>query len=170
MPSPLVARVPPMIQSMTLAEALHTLGLLGTSLPRFVTSVSGAGDTLEVVADAGAVRNLPAPLKLATRMMPTVRAHVRVASYADGVATLDLEANAGGLPAHKLLGLAKSRIEGMVATKRLPYGSIRVLDGGQVALHVQRLLDAKHPGFKVNQFMIHEGAVWFDVEALQPAT
>lgn len=153
-----------MQQSMSLPEALHAFGLLGRALPRFVTSVSGSGDTLEIVADPRAVRNLPAALKLATRVVPAVHARLRVVSFADGVATLAVDASAGGLPAHKLLSLASSRIDAAVTARRLPYGSVRVLPGAQIALDVQRLVAEKHPGYRVRQMAFYEGAVWLDVE------
>ena len=104
-----------MHQELTLAETLHLLGLMGRRLPSFVTSVSGRGDALEVVADPRQVKRLPAPLRLATRLAPTVRATLRVVDVQDGVATISVDASAGGLPAHKLLGLGARRIESVVA-------------------------------------------------------
>src|SRR5918998_1579529 len=92
---------------LTLAEALNVLGLLGgKTLPRFVTSVTGAGDRLDVVADARQVKNLPGPLKLATKLVPAVRSTMRVERFDGGVAVLAVEATAGRLPAHKLPGIA----------------------------------------------------------------
>ena len=159
-----------MILSMTLPEALRELGLLGRSMPRYLTSVSGTGDALEVVADPRAVSNLPGALKLAMRVVPSAHARLRVVGFADGVATLEVEAQAGGLPAHKLLGLASSRIEAAVTRRKLPYGSVRVLDGGKVALDVQRLLAEKQPGATVRSMAFSDGAVLLDVEpAVVPA-
>ncbi|GAB2470934.1 hypothetical protein GCM10007967_26740 [Xylanimonas ulmi] len=126
---------------------------------------------LDVVADPRAVRNLPAALRLATRVVPTVHAHLRVVAFVDGVATVAVDASAGGLPAHKLLSLASSRIESVVTSKRLPYGSVRVLPGAQIALDVQRLLAERHPGYRVHGMVFHEGSVWLDVEPAEaPAT
>ena len=141
-----------MHQELTLAETLHLLGLMGRRLPSFVTSVSGRGDALEVVADPRQVKRLPAPLRLATR----------VVDVQDGVATISVDASAGGLPAHKLLGLAASRIESVVAAKGLPAGSVRVLPDARVALEVQRLLQARTPGARVSGVAFKDGVVVLD--------
>jgi len=37
-------------QELTLAETLHLLGLMGRNLPSFITSVSGRGEVLDLVA------------------------------------------------------------------------------------------------------------------------
>lgn len=151
---------------LSLAETLNTLGLLGgKTLPRFVTSVGGAGDELEVVADARQVKNLPGPLKLATRLVPAVRTRLRVESFDGGVAVLAVDASAGGLPAHKLLGLAAGRIETVLRSKRLPAGSVQIRQDGRIALDVQRLLAAKHPGTVVTNMAFADGRVAFDTAA-----
>ncbi len=149
-------------QELPLAETLHLLGLMGRKLPSFVTSVSGRGDALAVVAAPRQVTRLPAPLRLATRLAPTVRATLRVVAVQDGVATLSVAARAGGLPAHKLLGLAASRIESVVAAKGLPAGSVRVLPDARVALDVQRLLQARTPGARVSGVAFKDGVVVLD--------
>lgn len=151
---------------MSLAETLNELGLLGgRTLPRFVTSVGGAGDQLEVVADARAVKNLPGPLKLATRLVPAVRSRLRVESFDGGVAVLTVDASAGGLPAHKLLGLAKHRIESVLAAKGLPAGSVQLRPDARIALDVQRLLAARHPGTVVQGMAFADGRVALDTAA-----
>lgn len=149
-------------QELTFAETLHLLGLMDRELPSFVTSVSGRGDALEVVADPRQVKRLPAPLRLATRLAPTVRATLRVVDVQDGVATISVDASAGGLPAHKLLGLAASRIESVVAAKGLPAGSVRVLPDARVALDVQGLLQARTPGARVSGMAFKDGVVVLD--------
>lgn len=151
---------------MSLAETLNELGLLGgRTLPRFVTSVGGAGDQLEVVADARAVKNLPGPLKLATRLVPAVRSRLRVENFDGGVAVLTVDASAGGLPAHKLLGLAKHRIESVLAAKGLPAGSVQLRPDARIALDVQRLLAARHPGTVVQGMAFADGRVSLDTAA-----
>jgi len=151
---------------MSLAETLNELGLLGgRTLPRFVTSVGGAGDQLEVVADARAVKNLPGPLKLATRLVPAVRSRLRVESFDGGVAVLTVDASAGGLPAHKLLGLAKHRIESVLAAKGLPAGSVQLRPDARIALDVQRLLAARRPGTVVQGMAFADGRVALDTAA-----
>jgi hypothetical protein len=151
---------------MTLADTLKTLGLIGGStLPRFVTEVGGDGDTLEVVADARSVKNLPGPLKLATRIVPAVRSKLRVERFDGGVAVLSVDASAGGLPAHKLLGVAKNRIESVLASKGLPAGSVEILPDARIALDVQRLVAAQYPGTVVTGLAFSDGHVAFDTAA-----
>ncbi|GAB3088260.1 hypothetical protein [Isoptericola nanjingensis] len=151
---------------MSLAETLNELGLLGgRTLPRFVTSVGGAGDELEVVADARGVKNLPGPLKLATRLVPAVRSRLRVEGFDGGVAVLSVDASAGGLPAHKLLGLAKNRIESVLAAKGLPAGSVQIRPDARIALDVQRLLAARYPGTVVQGMTFADGRVAVDTAA-----
>ncbi|MFD6135280.1 hypothetical protein [Isoptericola sp. NPDC056618] len=151
---------------MSLAETLNELGLLGgRTLPRFVTSVGGAGDELEVVADARAVKNLPGPLKLATRLVPAVRSRLRVEGFDGGVAVLSVDASAGGLPAHKLLGLAKNRIESVLSAKGLPAGSVQIRPDARIALDVQRLLAARYPGTVVQGMTFADGRVAVDTAA-----
>nr|WP_246246572.1 hypothetical protein [Isoptericola sediminis] len=151
---------------MTLADTLHTLGLLGgTTLPRFVTDVGGRGDVLEVVADARAVNNLPGPLKMATRLVPAVRTRLRVEEFDGGVAVLSVDASAGGLPAHKLLGLAKSRIESVLAAKGLPPGSVEIRPDARIALDVQRLVAHRYPGTTVTNMTFADGQVAVDTAA-----
>jgi len=149
-------------QELTLAETLHLLGLMGRNLPSFITSVSGRDDALDLVAEPRQVKRLPAPLKLATRLAPTVRATLRVVEVTDGVATFSVDAHAGGLPAHKLLGLAASRIETVVTAKGLPAGSVRVLPDARIALDVQRLLQARLPGASVADVSFRDGLVVLD--------
>lgn len=147
---------------LTLAETLTTLGLL-SGLPRFVTSVGGAGDVLQVTADPRQVTGLPAALRMATRLAPAVSARLQVDGFADGVATIAVDASAGGLPAHKLLGLATGRVESVVARRRLPAGSVQVLPDARVALDVQRLLAARRPGTTVTGMTFKDGRVLLDL-------
>jgi hypothetical protein len=146
-----------------LATALAHLGLLRSdALPSFITSVTGSGDVLDVVADPRQVKHLPGPLKLATRLAPTVRAALRVVDVSDGVATISVDASAGGLPAHKLLGLASNKIESAVAAKGLPADSVRVLPDARIALDVERLLQARNPRARVTGFTFKDGLVVID--------
>ncbi|NNU27575.1 hypothetical protein HLI28_08470 [Isoptericola sp. JC619] len=134
-------------------------------MPRFVTDVGGRGDVLEVVADARAVNNLPGPLKMATRLVPAVRTRLRVEEFDGGVAVLSVDASAGGLPAHKLLGLAKSRIESVLAAKGLPPGSVEIRPDARIALDVQRLVAHRYPGTTVTNMTFADGQVAVDTAA-----
>ncbi len=149
----------------SLAETLSTLGLIGKNLPRFVTSVGGTGDELEVVADARQVKDLPGPLQLATRLVPAVRSKLRVESFDGGVAVLAVDASVGGLPAHKLLGLAAGRVEKVVAHRGLPPGSVEIRPDARIALDVQSLLAAKQPGTVVTNMAFADGRVALDTAA-----
>jgi prepilin-type processing-associated H-X9-DG protein len=94
-----------------------------------------------------------------------VRSRLRVESFDGGVAVLSVDASAGGLPAHKLLGLAAGRIESVLASKGLPAGSVQIRQDARIALDVQRLLAAKYPGTVVTNMAFADGRVAFDTAA-----
>lgn len=147
---------------LSLGEALHLLGLQGRTLPSYVTSVTGAGDTIEVVADPRRINRLPAPVRLAARVSPAAKARLRVVEQSDGVATLGIEATVGGLPAHQLLSLVAGRVDAVVADKGLPAGAVRVLPGARVQLDVGALLQRRTPGVRVTSVAFRDGRVLLD--------
>lgn len=144
---------------LTPAEALGLAKLGGQGLPPVISSLTGDGDTLRLVADLRRLDTLPGPLKLAVKIAPIVRADVRVASFERGVATLVVEANAAGLPAHKLLSLAATPIEDAVAKQGFPPGVVDVQPDARIAVDVERLLDVKVPGLTVSALKIEQGEI-----------
>jgi hypothetical protein len=146
----------------TPAEVLGLVKVAGQPVPPVVSSVSGDGDVIRVVADLRRLDTLPGPLKLAVRIAPIVRADVRVAGFASGVATLEVEANAAGLPAHKLLSLAAGPLEQALAKQGLPPGVVDIQHDARVAVDVETLLEAKLPGLTVTNLRLAGGEIVLD--------
>ncbi|MFI2485278.1 hypothetical protein ACH47X_00115 [Promicromonospora kroppenstedtii] len=130
-------------------EEVLSLARIAKQAPPVISSVVGDGDVIRVVADLRRVEALPGPLKLAVKIAPIVRADVKLASFERGVATLAVEVNAAGLPAHRLLSLAAAPIEHEVAKQGLPPGVVDVQPDARIAVDVERLLEAKFPGVTV---------------------
>ncbi|GAA2241878.1 hypothetical protein GCM10010413_50510 [Promicromonospora sukumoe] len=130
-------------------EEVLGLARIAKQAPPVISSVVGDGDVIRVVADLRRLETLPGPLKLAVKIAPIVRADVKLASFERGVATLSVEVNAAGLPAHRLLSLAAAPIEQEVAKQGLPPGVVDVQPDARIAVDVERLLEAKFPGVTV---------------------
>ncbi|MBO0607926.1 hypothetical protein [Myceligenerans salitolerans] len=146
----------------TPAEVLGLVKVAGQPVPPVISSVSGDGDVVRVVADLRRLDALPGPLKLAVRIAPIVRADVRVVAFAAGVATLEVEANAAGLPAHRLLSLAAAPIEQALVKQDLPPGVVDIQHDARIAVDVERLLEAKLPGLTVTNLRLADGEIVLD--------
>ncbi|NNH54057.1 hypothetical protein HLB15_17650 [Promicromonospora citrea] len=138
------------------------LARIARQAPPVISSVVGDRDVIRVVADLRRLETLPGPLRLAVKIAPIVRADVRLASFERGVATLAVEVNAAGLPAHRLLSLAAAPIEQEVAKQGLPPGVVDVQPDARIAVDVERLLDAKVPGLTVTGVAVDDGQVVLD--------
>jgi hypothetical protein len=143
-------------------EEVLGLARIAKQAPPVITSVVGDGEVIRVVADLRRLEDLPGPLKLAVKIAPIVRADVRLASFERGVATLTVEVNAAGLPAHRLLSLAAAPIENEVAKQGLPPGVVDVQPDARIAVDVERLLEAKVPGLTVSHVKIEDGRIIVD--------
>ena len=147
----------------TPSEALGLAHATGVDVPPVVSSVTGEGDVVHVSADLRRLDDLPRPLRLAARVAPVVRSQVRVLEYEGGKATLAIEVNAGGLPAHRVLGLLAAPIEKLLTSKGLPAGSVDVRSDATVVVDVETLMDAKMPGLTVTGLRVADGQVHVDV-------
>ena len=143
-------------------EEVLSLARIAKQAPPVISSVVGDGDVIRVVADLRRLETLPGPLKLAVKIAPIVRADVRLASFERGVATLAVEVNAAGLPAHRLLSLAAAPIEHEVAKQGLPPGVVDVQPDARIAVDVERLLEAKFPGVTVTGAKVEGGRLVID--------
>lgn len=146
----------------TPTEVLGLVKVAGQPVPPVISSVDGQGEVVRVVADLRRLDTLPGPLKLAVRIAPIVRADVRVVGFTAGVATLEVEANAAGLPAHKLLSLAAAPIEQAVAQQGLPPGVVDVQQDARIAVDVETLLEARLPGLTVTNLRLADGEIILD--------
>ena len=147
---------------MTVAEAVELARATG-ALPPFVRSVTGDGDDVRVVVDLREVPDAPSALRLAARLVPVVRATLRVESFVAGTAVVALEASAAGLPAHKLLGVVEGPLQGALHARGLPPDAVRVLPDARVALDVQGLLAAglaeSLPGVEIAELAYGDGTL-----------
>jgi hypothetical protein len=143
-------------------EEVLGLARIAKQAPPVISSVVGDGDVIRVVADLRRLETLPGPLKLAVKIAPIVRADVKLASFERGVATLSVEVNAAGLPAHRLLSLAAAPIEQEVAKQGLPPGVVDVQPDARIAVDVERLLEAKFPGVTVTGAKVEGGQIVLD--------
>lgn len=143
-------------------EEVLALARIAKQAPPVITSVVGDGNVIRVVADLRRLETLPGPLKLAVKIAPIVRADVKLASFERGVATLSVEVNAAGLPAHRLLSLAAAPIEQEVAKQGLPPGVVDVQPDARIAVDVERLLEAKIPGVTVSGVKVEDGRIILD--------
>lgn len=146
-------------------EGLALARITGAGVPDVISSATGDGDAVRVNADLRRLEDLPGPLRLAARVAPVVRALVRVREYTAGRATLEVEVNAGGLPAHRVLGLLATPIERQLTKSGLPAGSIDVRGDATVVVDVEKLLAAKLPGLTVTGLRIADGHVHVDATA-----
>ena len=143
-------------------EEVLGLARIAKQAPPVITSPSPTTDVIHVVADLRRLETLPGPLKLAVKIAPIVRADVRLSAFERGVATLSVEVNAAGLPAHRLLSLAAAPIEQEVAKQGLPPGVVDVQPDARIAVDVERLLEAKVPGLTVVHAKVEGGQVVLD--------
>jgi hypothetical protein len=143
-------------------EEVLGLARIAKQAPPVITSVVGDGDVIRVVADLRRLETLPGALKLAVKIAPIVRADVKLAGFERGVATLSVEVNAAGLPAHRLLSLAAAPIEQEVAKQGLPPGVVDVQPDARIAVDVERLLEAKIPGLTVSNARVEGGQIVLD--------
>lgn len=140
-------------------EEVLGLARMAGQAPPVISSVVGDGDVIRVVADLRRLETLPGALKLAVKIAPIVRADVKLAAFERGVATLAVEVNAAGLPAHRLLSLAAAPIEQEVAKQGLPPGVVDVQPDAKIAVDVERLLEVKVPGLTVTGATVEDGQI-----------
>jgi hypothetical protein len=147
---------------LSVTEAVE-LARAGGGLPPFVRTVTGEGDDVRVTLDLREVPDPPSALRLAARLVPVVRATLRLESFVAGTAVVALEASAAGLPAHKLLGVVQGPLQTVLRSRGLPPDALHVLPDARVAVDVQALLTAaagdRLPGVRLTDLAYGDGAV-----------
>lgn len=150
---------------LTVTEAVEIARATG-GLPPYVRSVTSEGDDVRVVVDLREVPDPPSALRLAARLVPVVRATLHVESVVAGTAVLAVEANAAGLPAHKLLGFVEAPLQSALRSKDLPPEAVRLLPEARVAVDVQALvggvLEHTFPGFQLTELAFADGTLRLD--------
>jgi len=145
----------------TVAEIMDVLRGLG-KVPPYVQSVEGADDEIRAAIDLRQIPKAPSPLKLAARLVPVMRAGVKLESFNAGVAIAAVDASAGGLPAHKLLAFLEAPVAKVLAAQKLPPDSIQILPNARVSVDMHAVIAAKYPalaGLKITELAISGGQV-----------
>jgi hypothetical protein len=131
-------------------------------LPALVRSVEGTGSQVTIEVDLRLVPNASTALRLAAAAVGTVAASARFLTYAGGVATFEVTAQARSLPAHKLLNHVTGPVNAALTERGLPDGLVEVRKGdGEpiLAVHIQEAVEAKAPGVTITGIEMHDGAV-----------
>ena len=121
-------------------------------LPPLIGAVRAEGSTVHAEIELRHVPDASTALRLAAAAVGTVPVTGRLVSYQDGVATIEVTAQARGLPAHKLVPYLVGPINGFLREQGLPPGLIEVQRGESAALivvQVQRAVETKVSGVTV---------------------
>ncbi|MFC8921297.1 hypothetical protein [Cellulosimicrobium sp. NPDC057127] len=152
---------------LTVTEAVELARAAG-GLPPFVRTVTGEDDGVHVTLDLRRVPDAPSALRVAARLVPVVRATLRLESFVAGTAVVAVEANAAGLPAHKLLGVAQGPLQAALRSRGLPPDALHVLPDARVAVDVQALAEAaagdRLPAVRLTDVAYTEGTVHAEAE------
>lgn len=136
------------------------------AIPSFVQEVTPHGDDVDFVIDMRQMPKASSAVKLAARLVPTVRGTVKVESIVAGRANLGVEAHAGALPAHKLLGLMDGPISAMLRAKKMRPDTIKILPGGRVGVDAEmlltRMLKKSYPGITVSNVTYSNATIYAD--------
>lgn len=147
---------------LTVQEALDLAQLAG-GLPSFLRSVTSEGDDILFIVDLRRIPDAPSSVRLAARLVPLVRGTLRIVSFTAGTLVLSVQASAGGLPAHKLLGFLEGPLGNVLRSQGFPSDAVRMLPGAHVAIDVQALLAVKLsralPGLHVTAIEFRDGTM-----------
>ena len=150
---------------LTVTEAVEIARATG-GLPPYVRSVASEGDDVRVVVDLREVPDPPSALRLAARLVPVVRATLRVESVVAGTAELVAAARAAGRPARSLVGVVAAPLRGASRRSPTPSCAMRVLPEARVAVDVQALLggvlEHTFPGFQLTELAWSDGSLRLD--------
>lgn len=110
------------------------------SLPSFVSDLTCDDGAISVTADLRRLTYAPLPVKIAAKAVPVMHATARITSFWQNIAVLQVEADAAGLPATKLLPLASGTIAKMARKNGLPEHAVQLRKDGTVSLDVLALM------------------------------
>jgi hypothetical protein len=111
-----------------------------TSLPSFVSELTCDDGVISVTADLRRLTYAPLPVKIAAKAVPVMHASARITSLWQNIAVLQVDADAAGLPATKLLPLASGTIAKMARKSGLPEHAVQLRKDGTVSLDVLALM------------------------------
>jgi hypothetical protein len=110
------------------------------SLPSFVSELTCDDGVISVTADLRRLTYAPLPVKIAAKAVPVMHASARITSFWQNIAVLQVDADAAGLPATKLLPLASGTVAKMAHKSGLPEHAVQLRKDGTVSLDVLALM------------------------------
>ncbi|MFE7509521.1 hypothetical protein [Promicromonospora sp. NPDC057488] len=110
------------------------------TLPSFVSELTCDDGVIAVTADLRRLTYAPLPVKIAAKAVPVMHASARITSVWQNIAVLQVEADAAGLPATKLLPLAAGTIAKMARKSGLPENAVQLRKDGTVSLDLRALM------------------------------
>jgi hypothetical protein len=110
-----------------------------------------------VTGDLRRLTYAPLPVKIAAKAVPVVHGSARITSFDQNVAVLQVDADAAGLPATKLLPLASGTIAKMARKNGLPENAVQLRKDGTISLDVRALMRGSFA--EVTDFRFEDGKV-----------
>lgn len=127
------------------------------SLPSFVSELTCEDGVISVTGDLRRLTYAPLPVKIAAKAVPVMHGSARITSFWQNIAVLQVDADAAGLPATKLLPLASSTITKMARKSGLPENAVQLRKDGTISLDVRALMRGQFA--EVTDFRFEDGNV-----------
>ncbi|WP_369371491.1 hypothetical protein AB1046_22415 [Promicromonospora sp. Populi] len=127
------------------------------TLPSFVSELTCDDGVIALTADLRRLIHAPLPVRIAAKAVPVMHGSARITSFQENVAVLQVDADAAGLPATKLLPLASGTIAKMARKSGLPEDAVQFRKDGTIALDVRTLMRGEFT--EVTDFRFEGGKV-----------
>ncbi|WP_129787056.1 hypothetical protein [Promicromonospora panici] len=127
------------------------------TLPSFVSELTCNDGVMSVTGDLRRLTYAPLPVKIAAKAVPVMHGSARITSFWQNIAVLQVDADAAGLPATKLLPLASGTITKMARKSGLPDNAVQLRKDGTISLDVRALMRGRFA--EVTDFRFEDGNV-----------
>ena len=127
------------------------------TLPSFVSDLTCNDGVMSVTGDLRRLTYAPLPVKIAAKAVPVMHGSARITSFWQNIAVLQVDADAAGLPATKLLPLASGTITKMARKSGLPENAVQLRKDGTISLDVRALMRGTFG--EVTDFRFEDGNV-----------
>lgn len=127
------------------------------TLPSFVSDLTCDDGVISLTGDLRRLTYAPLPVKIAAKAVPVMHGSARITSFWQNIAVLQVDADAAGLPATKLLPLASGTIAKMVRKSGLPETAVQLRKDGTISLDVRALMRGRFA--EVTGFRFENGNV-----------
>ncbi|KGM12034.1 hypothetical protein [Cellulomonas bogoriensis] len=147
--------------ALTVEEGV-ALALAVQTLPPFIGPVRGEGRSVLVDVDLAAIPDVPTLARLSFAAVGSVTIRAALIGYDGDVATFELQAEARGLPAHRLLNHLTDTISDRLRANGLPDDLVELHPGPRAPLarvHVQQAIDARVRGLSLATLDVRDGVV-----------